>query len=172
MRAVREDALLEAAEHPLDNYVEKAIGAAFAELVTARHALHWAHRMTPTPIAIQRIAHASGLAHLSPSHLSVHRELGPWFALRAVAVVDVEGPRGERPFAYDPCTACGKPCLAALDRALALSGAPREGDVEREWQAWADVRDVCPEGKPQRYGDDQLRYHYTKDRSILRRPAR
>ena len=171
-RALQEDATLGAEEHPLDTYVEKALGAAFAEVVVAPYVLHWAHRMIPAPIAIQRIAHASGLAHLSPSHLSIHRALGPWLALRAVAVVDVEGPHGERPHAYDPCTACAKPCLAALDRAIALSGATRADDVEREWQAWADVRDVCPEGKSQRYGDDQLRYHYTKNRSILRPTAR
>ncbi|MET0592718.1 MAG: hypothetical protein ABW133_08475, partial [Polyangiaceae bacterium] len=167
-RAMNEDATLRGADHPLDTYVENALTAVFTEVIAARHVLHFAHHTTPAPIAIQRIAHASGLAHLSPSRLSIHCTLGPWLALRAVAVVDVEGPLGERPRPHDPCTACATPSRLAFARALALSGAPSARDVEREWQAWADVRRVCPEGKTHRYDDDQLRYHYTKDRSILR----
>jgi hypothetical protein len=171
-RALRDDAALADHADPVDAYVETALVAVTSATLRARHAIHWAHRTTPAPIAIQRIAHASGLAHLSPSRLSVHRSFGPWLALRAVVVVDGSGPSGERPRAHDPCTACAKPCLAAFDRALADSGTSRARDVEREWEAWADVRGVCPEGKSFRYGDDQLRYHYTKDRSILRRFVR
>jgi methylmalonic aciduria homocystinuria type C protein len=171
-RALRKDAALAGQAEPLDAYVEAAVVAAARDTLRARHAIFWAHRGTPAPIAIQRIAHESGLAHLSPSRLSVHRSFGPWLALRAVVVVDAAGPDSESLCAHDPCTACAKPCVAAFDRALAASGAPRADDIEREWEAWAHVRDVCPEGRSFRYGDDQLRYHYTKDRSILRRLVR
>jgi hypothetical protein len=51
---------------------------------------------------------------------------------------------------------------------MAATDVARPGDVERQWKSWAEVREVCPEGKLFRYGDDQLRYHYVKDRSILR----
>lgn len=170
-RVLSEDGALANSENPLDTYVETSLVAAARGAISARHAIFWAHHTTPAPIAIQKIAHASGLAHLSPSRLSVHRSFGPWFALRAVVVVDAPGP-SERPRALDPCTPCAKPCVAAFDRALAASGATRADEVEREWEAWADVRAVCPEGKSFRYGDDQLRYHYTKERSILRRYAR
>ncbi len=43
---------------------------------------------------MQRLAHASGLARLSPSHLSVHGTDGPWIALRAAVVIDIEGQSG------------------------------------------------------------------------------
>ena len=167
-RALRDEPTLLDVEHPLDAYVERELTAAATSALTERHVVLFAHRMTPAPIAIQRVAHASGLAHLSPSRLSVHSEYGPWLALRAVVVVDADGPPGDRPRAHDPCTPCSKPCLAAFDRAMGVTDLARPGDVEREWKSWAEVREVCPEGKLSRYGDDQLRYHYAKDRSILR----
>jgi hypothetical protein len=166
--ALRDDATIREAEHPLDAYVEKAITDAVTRSIADGHVILFAHRTEPAPIAIQRIAHASGLAHLSPSHLNIHPQYGPWWSPRAVVVVDADGPAGERARAPDPCTPCSKPCLAAFDRAMAATDLARPGDVERQWRAWAEVRDVCPESKGSRYGDDQLRYHYTKDRSILR----
>jgi hypothetical protein len=33
------------------------------------------------------------------------------------------------------------------------------------------VRDACPIGSEHRFDEDQTRYHYTKDRQILRRAA-
>ena len=166
-RVLRNDPALLDAEHPLDTYVERALTDAAGLTITARHVILWAHRTTPRPIAIQRIAHASGLAHLSPSQLSIHPHYGPWWALRAVIVVDTDGPVDERPRAPDPCTACSKPCLGAFERALAATDLGRPGDVERQWRPWANVREVCPEGQASRYGEDQLRYHYAKDRSVL-----
>jgi cyanocobalamin reductase (cyanide-eliminating) / alkylcobalamin dealkylase len=168
IQALRNDSALAQAEHPLDAYVERALSDAARQSITHRSVILWAHRTTPAPIAIQRIAHASGLAHLSPSQLSIHPTYGPWWALRAVIVVDNDGPEGERPHTPDPCTPCSKPCLAAFERALAATDLGQPGDVERQWRPWANVREVCPEGQAFRYGDDQLRYHYTKDRSILR----
>ena len=166
--ALRKDAALVDAEHPLDAYVERALSDAAGQSITDRYVILWAHRTTPAPIAIQRVAHAGGLAHLSPSQLSIHPNYGPWWALRAVIVVDTDGPTTERRRAPDPCTACSKPCLAAFERALAATDLGRPGDVELQWRPWANVREVCPEGQAFRYGDDQLRYHYAKDRSILR----
>jgi cyanocobalamin reductase (cyanide-eliminating) / alkylcobalamin dealkylase len=165
-RVLRADPALLDLEHPLDVYVERAISDAAAQTITERHVLLWAHRTTPAPIAIQRVAHASGLAHLSPSQLSIHPTYGPWWALRAVIIVDRDGPEA-RPRAPDPCTACSKPCLGAFDRALAATDLNRPGEVERHWRPWANVREVCPEGQSFRYADDQLRYHYAKDRSVL-----
>jgi cyanocobalamin reductase (cyanide-eliminating) / alkylcobalamin dealkylase len=171
-RALRDEGALLGDEHPLDTYVERSLSGAAGRAISDRHVILFAHRMVPAPIAIQRVAHAAGLAHLSPSRLSVHPAYGPWLALRAVIVVDTDGPSEPRPRAPDPCTPCSKPCLLAFERALTATDMTRSGDVERTWQMWANVREVCPEGTDSRYGDDQLRYHYTKDPSILRRPAR
>jgi methylmalonic aciduria homocystinuria type C protein len=155
-------------DHPLDTYVETALTDITGRCIGARQVTLWAHQTVPSAIPIQRIAEASGLAYLSPSHLSIHPAFGPWLALRAVVVVDTDGPPGEAPRAPDPCARCAKPCLEPLAQALALSPDVGRGDVERNWRAWALVREVCPEGHAYRYDDEQLRYHYVKDRSILR----
>lgn len=43
----------------------------------------------PGFVAVQRMAHAAGLAYLDQeSHLCLHPRLGPWFALRAVVLFD------------------------------------------------------------------------------------
>jgi methylmalonic aciduria homocystinuria type C protein len=126
-----------------------------------RHALYWAHQTSPRALPIQRLAELVGLASLSPSHLSIHPLYGPWFALRAVAVFDVDGPDEPAPALTSPCVQCDKPCLPALERALPLR-------VEEHAGAWIAVRDACPVGRASRYGEEQLRYHYTKDRKLLR----
>jgi cyanocobalamin reductase (cyanide-eliminating) / alkylcobalamin dealkylase len=168
--AVRARPELLASDHPLDSYVEDALGGAVARRVAERYVIWWAHRMAPAAIPIQQIAQASGLAHLSPSHLSVHRLYGPWIALRAVVVVDAEGPPGEGPRAYDPCTVCSKPCIEPFQRAV--RGGDAGDEVEQNWKSWAVIREVCPEGRAYRYGDEQLEYHYNKNPKLLRSIAR
>jgi hypothetical protein len=41
--------------------------------------------------------------------------------------------------------------------------------MNEHFDAWRRVRDVCPEGAAYRYQEDQLRYHYTKEREPLLR---
>jgi methylmalonic aciduria homocystinuria type C protein len=111
---------------------------------------------------------------LAPSHLSVHPTFGPWIALRAVAIVAVEGPPGPPPAPLNPCVDCERHCMAAYRRAVAVAGeaAASHAAVSDYWTEWLAVRDACPTGRSHRYGDAQVRYHYTKDRTVLRAIAR
>ena len=135
---------------PLERYVERTIDAAFA----GAH-IFYAHRKYPRDgepaafIPFQRIAVATGLGALAPSRLVVHPVYGPWFALRAIVVVDGTGP-ARSPIAQ-PCT-CDARCTAALDAALA---------DPFEWRAWLAVRDACAI-RAHRYSDEQIVYHYTQ----------
>jgi methylmalonic aciduria homocystinuria type C protein len=61
-----------------------------------------------------------------------------------------------------PKDMCAATCLPALERAMTA----RPDDAS--WQAWLAVRDACSIGRDYRYSDDQVHYHYTKDRSRLR----
>jgi methylmalonic aciduria homocystinuria type C protein len=182
--ALADDPAMLQSRNPLDEYVAHSVTEAAAN-TGVRHELRWAHSMHPRPIPIQKLARQVGLAALAPSHLSVHPEFGPWIALRAVAIFDVAGPIFSRPPAREPCVSCAKPCVPALQRALASAGAgaitgapapagsdpdPRSPDdvgMAADWQRWLAVRDSCPVGIAHRYSADQIAYHYTKARSLL-----
>lgn len=154
---VRAVVLRGATPAPLDDFVEAAVTAALKELPVQAW-VGWAHRLTAPVIPIQRIALAAGFADLSPTHLSVHPEFGPWFALRAVVVLDV-AVQGEDPDPVSLCAACTKPCVAALDAALGEE-APTKESVRRRAAAWVRVRDACPVGRAARYADEEIAYYY------------
>jgi len=157
---------------PVDDHAAATIHAAVSIALagcTPRPAteLRFAPEPPPRRIALQRLAEIAGLAWLSPSHLSVHPTYGPWIALRAAIVIDVDGPPSHEPPA-PPCD-CARGCGPALDRALA-AGEPRgRNDLRERWRLWLAVRDACPAGRDHRYGDAQIRYHYTGDRAALKR---
>jgi methylmalonic aciduria homocystinuria type C protein len=156
--------------HPLDSYVEATVLPAL-EPLTHRSEVRWAHNPPPCRVAMQRLAHVSGLAYLSPSHLSVHVTYGPWIALRAAVVIDIEGPSGPPPDPPNPCPDCESHCLPRFRDAIAEACATPAGHaaIERHWRLWLAVRDACPVGRSHRYSNEQIRYHYTKDRDDLRR---
>jgi cyanocobalamin reductase (cyanide-eliminating) / alkylcobalamin dealkylase len=153
--ALAEDAALLAEEAPLDRYSERVIGAAAGDAPVL-----FAHRPPYPPI--QRIADHAGLAHLQPSHLCVHPVYGPWIAMRAVVLLDAPAPAPVAP-TPPPCE-CARGCLPLFERAAALGFDPRH---EPTWRAWVAIRDACPLGRAYRYDDDQVRYHYSVDRSAL-----
>ena len=164
-RELERDSALGAEADPLDHYVVRAVNRTRAAL-SMPSAVRFAHVAEPEPLPIQRIAAEVGLSHLSPSHLSIHPEHGPWIALRAVLLVDVDGP-APLPSPRDPCSACPKPCLHALHAAIETSSTDGGIDVERHWRKWLAVRDACPEGQGSRYSDEQIAYHYSKDKRWL-----
>ena len=159
-QALAADPALASDPDPLDRYTERTLEDAVASLGVAA-AIRFAHRAPYPPI--QRIAAHAGLVHLQPSHLCVHPVHGPWIAMRAVIVLDAEGPAEAPTTTAAPCD-CARGCLPAFERAAALGWNP---DHEPTWRAWVAIRDACPVGRDRRYPDAQIRYHYGKDRDAL-----
>ena len=95
-----EPALLDQPD-PLDRYTERQVLAALRPLSTSWE-VRFAHEPPPRRVALQRLAHCAGLAHVSPSRLSVHPVYGPWIGLRAAVVVGVDGPPGPPQAPADP----------------------------------------------------------------------
>ena len=140
---------------PLDRYAERVV-ASVVEQLGIRAEARYAAMSEPRLVALQRLADVTGFAYLSPSHLNIHPVYGPWFGMRAVISVDLDGPPDppRRPAA--PCE-CERHCMPAF-RAATSGG---------DWTAWLAVRDSCPIGQEFRYGAEQIRYHYIKDRDLL-----
>lgn len=151
-------------ESVVDAWAEETITAA-AAAVGAAHDIRWAHTTGVMVVPIQRLARVSGLAWLSPANLSIHPLFGPWIGLRAVVVFDLAGPVSPAPPIADPCGQCSRACLPAFEAAQHVADGPRG------WRAWLAVRDACPLGRIHRYDEDQIVYHYTRDRDILLRCA-
>jgi len=144
------DPELATAPDPLDRYTERAIARAYPD------APAWfSHRRYDGAfLPFQKIAAAAGLGVLEPTQLVIHPIYGPWFALRAIVLVDGAPP----PRVLPTVSCCTSDCVARLDAAIASDG---------DWRAWLAVRDACNVGREHRYSDQQIAYHYTKDRSLL-----
>jgi len=169
MQAVQSDDLLRASTNPLDAYVTTRLERGVAAATTHATRLVFSHVTEPRAFPIQRLAELVGFAAVSPSHLAIHPLHGPWFALRAVVVVDVTGPEGALVEPQRPCHGCSAPCVPALERAVAASGTPlNSAAVAAHAADWIAVRDACPVGQSARYGEAQLSYHYAPARSRLR----
>ena len=67
------------------------------DAATGPTTVRFSHRTAPGElIAIQQLCHLSGLAYLSKrSYLCIHRQHGPWIALRSVIVFDVSAEEGD-----------------------------------------------------------------------------
>ncbi|MCA9513481.1 MAG: hypothetical protein KC635_00905 [Myxococcales bacterium] len=162
--AYRGSESLRATRDPLDTWTADVVTTAAREaLGDVRWEVRYPWEAPPRRVAFQRLADAVGLAQLGPVYC-VHAEHGPWIALRAALVVDVPGPEALGPVER-PCEGCAeRPCEPALREATAA--AQEAADL----RPWLRVRDACPRGRDSRYGDDQIRYHYTRDRGALDLP--
>lgn len=144
------DPALAADPNPLQRYTERCVEA--ARPAGAR--VYYAHqRYGGAFVPFQRLAVATGLGALAPSHLVIHPEHGPWFALRAV-IVAPGAPPVPPPSPIARACRCDAPCHDALAAATAARGPDA-------WRAWLAVRDACTL-RAHRYSDDQIRYHYTR----------
>ena len=47
------------------------------------------------------------------------------------------------------------------------AGSLDHGHVEAQWADWLALRDRYGVGREHRYSDAQIRYHYTRDKSVL-----
>lgn len=160
IRARERDPVLREAPDPVDRYCVQRIEQALA-LTGVTWEVHWAHTPPPHAYPIQALGHAAGLSDVAPCRLAIHEEYGPWFALRAVAVLDTPGP-DSAPAPPRVCAPCSAPCKQPFEAALASGSSP-----ETDWRRWLAPRDACPVGREHRYPEHQLEYHYTKRRPLL-----
>jgi len=165
--ALREQPALRLDPDPLDRYTVASVRRALQALAP-RWQVRWAHERPPRRVAMQRLAHVSGLAHVSRSFLAVHPVYGPWIGLRAAVVVDADGPPGGPRDPSNPCPDCAHACLPLFERAAAALRArgPDQPGLGDTWRLWLAVRDACPVGREHRYSERQIAYHYGADRTV------
>jgi hypothetical protein len=151
---------------PLDRFTARLVGeltsAALAPLGVA-HALAFPFAGRAPLIPFQRLGRAAGLGGPSPLGLQVHPDFGPWWAYRALVVLD----RPLNAFAplSDGCAGCPAPCVAACPAgAVARAGFAVATCHARRLTAEpcrlsCAARIACIRGPEHRYSDRQLAFH-------------
>jgi hypothetical protein len=136
--------------HPYDEFVAGLLARADAALDDAavRYRRFEAAFGAPVRMDFVALARLVGLGSPGPFGLLIHRQHGPWWALRGAWMVDAEV---EAPPAADaPCAGCSAPCVGGWANAGGIA------------QATAEVRGRCVVGQGSRYDDDQIAYHYDR----------
>ncbi|MDH5581720.1 MAG: hypothetical protein OEY33_07420 [Bdellovibrionales bacterium] len=142
-------------ENPFDDLVTEKVKSILKSSKLNPRVIHYFDKC-PDYISFQKLADITGLAHLGPSHLLVHEKYGMWFSLRMILLFEDLYTPQESPH-FDPCLSCERPCLIEFNNAL----------EEGSWKSWVNVRKSCPVGKRWMYSDNQINYHYTKDKKYL-----
>ncbi|KAF8958593.1 hypothetical protein BGZ46_001918 [Entomortierella lignicola] len=140
---------------------------------------------------IQQVAQAAGLAHLyRTAYLSVHPVFGPWFAMRAIVMVDLPYDVSDnnlllikddgiqtgtysidsKPIELNPAFRDMSPEQIEEKNAsleVTKTALLKKGWDARDWVEWVAFRQSLTTGRPDwqkwRYSDKQMRYHYQKE---------
>lgn len=183
LQACKTDSSLLAVANPLDSYVERSIQSTMHTSLPGHKCRYfWSHSQSDELsgsryVAIQRMAQAAGLAYMDPiTHLCLHPKFGPWIALRCALVFDgtqYTGPR-KTPLVNRLSPSTEQYVQMAMKSAqrkpsMSLEDAGTKSKPCKRWLKWVAVRDALCPCHPWRYGEDQLEYHYTKNRAVLER---
>ena len=154
------------APHPLDRFTKRTADSAAAAALSAlgvAHAVYFPFDGAEPLIPFQRLGRAAGLGGPGPLGLQIHPVFGPWWAYRALVVVDRALPP-RRPIG-DGCAGCDAPCVAACPaHAVARAGFDVAACHARRLTAEpcrlsCAARIACVRGPEHRYTDAQLAFH-------------
>ena len=160
--------------HPLDRYTARVIAAAVSGALAGtgiRHAIGYPFGVEPF-IPFQRLGRAAGLGGPGPLALQIHPVFGPWWAYRALIVLDRRF--GPAPVLGDACAGCPAPCVAAcpggaVNRAgFQIAACHAHRVAADECRLSCAARIACIRGPEHRYADEQLAFHM---RASMPRPG-
>jgi hypothetical protein len=156
---------------PVDEFTVATIERAVPPLLGGvRSRIVYPFRFAEDPLSFVDLALAAGLGAPSLLRVLVHPTFGPWIALRAAILVDVELSLPRPAEGYDPCPTCvERSCVPACpgrvvhdpggwDVAGCIEHRRRTGDCEARCHARFD----CVVGREHRYPDDALAYHHRR----------
>ena len=153
------------APNPLDRYTERvirrAVGAAL-EPAGSAHVVHFPFGVRPL-IPFQRLGRAAGLGGPGPLGLQIHPTFGPWWAYRALIVLDRPLPAAAPP--GDGCAGCDAPCVAACPAGAVARGGfdvvacQARRLVAEPCRLSCIARITCVRGPEHRYRDEELAFH-------------
>ncbi len=153
------------APNPLDRYTERVIAGATRDALRPHgvaHVVHFPFGARPL-IPFQRLGRAAGLGGPGPLGLQIHPTFGPWWAYRALIVLD--RPLPEAPPPGDGCAGCDAPCVAACPAGAVARGGfdivacQARRLVAEPCRLSCVARISCVRGPEHRYRDEELAFH-------------
>lgn len=155
--------------HPLDTYTilvmedMRSFLASKLELVDSNILVRYTFNMGPKMVAFQHCAHHAGLAfHNTSCGLNLHREFGPWIALRAILVVPL-AVQMVKPVLQDTLTTEQNEVVAMETKSLLEQ-------KQFNWRDWANMRrhvSAFMDTDQHEYPPEMMEYHYTKNMDCL-----
>ena len=168
-------------EHPLDDYTVEVIENSLTPILEREGATYrylYPFRFWTEPVSFMHLAQAAGLAGPSILGVMVHPTYGPWIALRAAVLLDLELSVPSVAAGFDPCPTCTeRPCITACP-AYAISrekGWDIPACVTHRLQVTTDCVDYCRArydcvyGREHRYPLDELQYHQQRSFAEMRK---
>jgi hypothetical protein len=163
-------------EHPLDGYTSRVVPAAVSRAARQQgpafaFAVRYPFSRDPS-LPIQKIGEAAGLPPPGPLGLQVHPRFGPWWAYRALVVLDLPLPE-EAPL-DSSCAGCPAPCVTACPggatttAGLQVRACITERLASPACQGSCVARSACIAGPEHRYPAGQLAFHMGHSLSMIR----
>jgi epoxyqueuosine reductase len=166
----------DAGEHPLDDYTARVVPAAVSRVASRQQppfafAVRYPFSRDPS-LPVQKIGEAAGLPPPGPLGLQVHPRFGPWWAYRALVVLDL--PLLDEAPLDRPCAGCPAPCVAACPggatttAGLQVSACIAERLASPACQGSCAARIACIAGPEHRYPAAQLDFHMRHSLRMIR----
>jgi hypothetical protein len=137
--------------NPVDKYTENVIKKLVKqEFSQIKYFVKFSHDVENNEIvSMQKACHVSGLAFNEENiGLCIHPIYGPWFALRAVIVFDLDAPSEVETIKEFPGSE-----MDLKNMKIEMKKAMVTGN-------WLNVRNVCQLGNEYKYSQEQIDYHY------------
>ena len=135
-------------------------------------------RFWTEPVSFMHLAQAAGLAGPSILGVMIHPTYGPWIALRATVLLDLELSAPSVAAGFDPCPTCTERACITACPAQAISrekGWDIPACVTHRLHVTADCVDYCRArydcvyGREHRYPLDELQYHQQRSFAEMRK---
>jgi len=152
------------ADDPLDGYTRRVLAEAAALWQPPAVVGFYADRREGSYLPLVALAERAGFGAPGRIGVLIHREFGPWIAIRAVLLVG-ERLAESRPAPFEPCSGCPAPCASAC---VGAAVGARTLDAEKCYATrLADpacafacaARSACVVGRKHAYSPAQLAHH-------------